>query len=328
MKRFISLILSIIMSLSLCIPVMATDEGTNNFELPKDWKSNVESYKITFEKDTALSINEMPNNAISDSMNWDEEQKAITLAHNKRVAEQAKAFVKSLGLSEDGFEDIEELCIEQLESYKERDDAQLISYTVNTPQKSSSPSESDLLYFGTYQNRDFYFFYPSEAEECTNIKKQTTKSILQNWAKALISVLLSYSGGGSETVTATVQWSDILKISSLPKNYVITDNAFSESYCNVVVHTRGIYTQFGNGDYEMLTSQQFGEVYPYVVFHPVDPPEHNAAISYDYGFAGIVTSPRYSLSTNELCKEAWQKFYGALVFPDRLLLSSLNTYWK
>ena len=301
--------------------------------MDEEWDTYADSFKITFERESVpeLSTDSMSRN--SSSVDYDEAQKTIALEHNARVAEQAKEFVRSLNLSEKNFGYIEEFCLAELDYYSTMEDAQLISYTVHTPKQNSgvnrsSPSESDLMYFGTYQARDFYFFYPSEAETTTNVKRQSTKSVLQNWAKALLGVLLSYNGGGSETVSVTTLWSDIMSISSLPQNYVVKDNAYAESYCDVVVHTRGIYTQFGNGDYEMLTSQQFGEVYPFVNFYPVDRPTYPGCISYDYGYEGIVTSPRYNAGTSALCQEAWQKFYGSLVLPDTLLLSSLKTYWR
>lgn len=336
MKKLLSVFLAILSLLVCTLPVFATSsENTYEVYTPMDeeWETITDSYKITFERDNLLENTEIAVVTDSDDANYEEIQKEIAYDHNAKAAEQAKEFVKSLNLKENGFDYIEEFCLAELDYYATMEDAQLISYTVYTPKKvpaerSSSPTKSDLMYFGTYETRDFYFFYPSEAETTTNIKKQSTKSVLQDWAKALLNVLLSYNGGGAETVSFTATWSDIMNISSLPKNYVVKTNAYTESYCDVKVHTRGIYTQFGNGDYEMLTSQQFGEVYPYVNFYPLDRPDYPGCISYDDGYQGIVTSPNYNAGTTALCREAWQKFYGAYVAPDRILLNSLKTYWR
>lgn len=330
-KRLIAGVLVAMMVASMmATTVFAVEPRVDGAEEKKVyWEEDVNSYQIRFERDSLPEISAI---SVVGENDYEEAQKVLTREHNAKVAQQAKDFVKSLNLSEENFGYIEEFCLEELDYYSAMEDAQLISYTVHTPKNSteisSSPSKSDLIYFGTYQSRDFYFFYPSEAETTTNIKKQSTKSILQQWAKALLNVVLSYNGGGSETATASVSWSDIMSISDLPKNYIVKDNAYSESYCDVKVHTRGIYTQFGNGSYQMLTSQQYGEVYPFVNFYPVDRPAQPGCITYDYGYDGYVTSPRYNAGTSALCQEAWQKFYGAYVAPDKLLLTSLQTYWK
>lgn len=336
MKKFIACFLTLMTMASLCMPTFAVAQDNSDSAcytpMDEEWAMVADSYKITFDRDTITENDEMMLAENESPNDYDEVQKELAREHNANVAEQAKNFVRALNLSDKNFGYIEEFCLEELDYYASMEDAQLISYTVYTPkQKSgskSSPTESDLMYFGTYQTRDFYFFYPSEAVTTTNIKKQSTKSILQQWAKAILSVLLSYNGGGAETISVTTTWSDIMSISSLPANYTVTNEAKSESYCDVEVHTRGIYTKYGNGDYEMVTSQQYGVVYPFVNFYPADRPNYPGCISYDYGYQGIVTSPRFNDGTTELCKEAWQKFYGSTVYPDRLLLNSLKTYWR
>lgn len=335
MKKIVSTILASLTLVTCTVPAFAS-ESDNIYSEPtalcEEWENVSDAHKITFERDN-IPENDILLLSSDDPINYDDAQKVIAREHNGRVTEQAKQFVKSLNLAEQNCGYIEEFCLDELDYYATLEDVQIIEYTVYTPKQRlsderSSPTKDDLMYFGTHQNRDFYFFYPSEAKATTNHKKQSTKSILQDWAKAILSALLSYSGGGGEVVSITSTWADFMSVSSLPKNYIVKDDAYSESYCDVVVHTRGIYTELGNGSYQMLTSQQFGEVFPYVNFFPLDRPAYPGCITKDYGFQGIVTSPRYNAGTKALCREAWDMFYGTLTFPDKLTLSSLKMYWK
>jgi hypothetical protein len=211
------------------------------------------------------------------------------------------------------------------------EDAQLTSYTVYTPNRSSeatlssSPSESDLTYFGSYGGRKFYFFYPSSAGVKTNIQKQSTTSKLQSWINNILGCTMVFAD-----IEVSALWSSFQLSMGAPDNYIVQSGAFTQSFCNLTMYTRGIYTQYGNGDYDMLTSQQFCNVYPYMVFHPVDSPNYAGSYNKDYGFQGQVFSPKYKNSTTSLCKEAWQLFNGTWILNahDRVNTSAFKTIWE
>lgn len=93
--------------------------------------------------------------------------------------------------------------------------------------------------------------------------------------------------------------------------------------------TRGVYTQYGNGDYDMVTSQQYAETYPYMLFHPVDSPDYKEYYGKRFGYSGNVYSRKYKNSASKLCEEAWQVFYGSLVADkfDTVNIRSFKTVW-
>ena len=325
-KRIISIVVCLSMLIST-MPAIASDVQLNLVENNYEdqaiiSKQNSDVHTITFEEST-LSGNTSRALANS-SISYEEAQAQLVKNHNIAAVEKAKDYVESLHLAEAGLEYIEEFCLNELDYYMNIEDAQLLSYTVYTPKSplSSSLSETDMLYFGTYGGLDFYFYYPSEAELKTNVKKQTSTSVLQYWVNNILNCIMSFSG-----TEVSVAWSVFRTLMGAPQQYKVTTGAFTENYANLNIKTRCIYEENYS---KVLSSQQFANVYPYMVFHPVDSPTYLGSYNYDCGYQGMVYSRKYKDNVTDLCKEAWQIYYGTLVVDrfDTIDTSTFKTIWE
>ena len=330
MKKAISVLLATTLCASLATPAFATAELNEVSYSFEEFKKDVDAHTITFGEST-LPETEMRTSSLS-SLNYDEVQKAISREHNAVVVEEAKEYVRSLNLHEAGLGFIEKSCIAELESYASLEDAQILSYTVYTPKmdnsaalnQRSSPAEPELTYLGTYQARDFYTYFPSSLSTKTNVKKNTNKSKLQQWVDCIINCTLVFA-----PIEVNAVWATFQNKMGAPDQYTVQTSAFTESYCNLNIYTRGVYTKFGNGAYDMVTSQQYAQTYPYMIFHPVDSPKYDEFYGHSFGYKGNVYSNKYKNSANDLCKEAWQVFYGSLVVDkfDKINTSAFKTLW-
>lgn len=334
-KKVMCIVLSLVLLALSVVPAFAVETSSTHAEEcavleDQEYQSYIEefcdSYTITFEDELSLS----EDNAVSvSSLENEANSKENVKSHNELAAQEAIEYVDKLNLSEKGWETIENTCIDELNYYATLDEAKLLSYTVHVPKSNASISASSppsgYFYFGEYGGKTFYFYYPSDAGFVTNVCKETSTSNLQKWVNSALTLYTIF--GPTKTATA---WSVIQLLMGVSSNYTVRNGAFLESYCNVQVKTRGIYTLYGNGSYQMVTSQQFGSVFPYVVFHPCDPPKYNGAFSKDYGYQGQVFSPKYKNTTTDLCKEAWQAYNGAVVLSqhDKVSLSSCKQYFK
>jgi len=293
-KRMVSVVLAALILSSCIVPAMAYHEGNdalsgieyalnNEIETVSDveFRSYMDkicdSYTITFQEDNLSS--EVPNNRLLTAEVSKETAKAV-IAHNKKAAQQAKSYVMSLNLKAAGYAFIEESCLEELERYEKMDDFQILSYTIHVPKNNSNSQVSTLaappanfFYFGTYGGRDFYFYYPSTTNGKTTNYKQISQSVLQQWVNNAVNLVMVFAD-----IRVSAGFSAFQALMGAPKNYTVKTGAFTENYFNANVHTRGIYTLYGNGTYQMLTSQQYAEIYPYAVFHPVDSPAYGAHI--------------------------------------------------
>lgn len=321
LKRISAMIFAVALVISLVPTTMAVD-GTEDDEF-SEFLTNVNSNTIYFEETDSSEDNLAVASATdADEEQWDKQQRADAKRHNEEVIQKAKEYVWSLDLQSKGLGFIENSCIEELESYEGMDDGQILSYTVYTP-KSDSPSIDDLTYLGTHQARKFYTYFPSSMETKSNIKKDT-RSTLQKWADQVVSCFLVF-----QSVEVNAGWYVFQNMMGAPKDYTVKSAAFTESYCNLNIHTRGVYTQYGNGDYDMVTSQQYAETYPYMIFHPVDSPDYKEYYGKRFGYSGNVYSRKYKNSASKLCEEAWQVFYGSLVADkfDTVNIRSFKTVW-
>lgn len=326
--RIVTTFLILPLALSLAAPTMAHEapEAPPNFDgneatFQEYINSISNSYTITFdESDQSQDI--LYSNVSAQSTSNDTE------TYNEKAAKKATDFVKSLNLSEKGYQEIETFCLEELASYAKMEDATLVSYTVHVPKETSvqaAKPPAGYFFFGSYGGRDFYFYYPSTGTIKTNIKKESTKSTLQKWVSGSVNLLMSYA-----SIKVSVPWTIFQTILGTPSGYTIKNGAHVDHYCNVNIHTRGIYTLYGNGKYSMVTSQQFGDVYPYAVFHPCDSPKYAGSYNKDFGYKGQVFSPKYKQSTQNLSKEAWQVFNGAVGIGkhDKINTQSYSGFFK
>lgn len=279
-------------------------------------------YTIDFSES---SFPNRPLDAARNSQEYELALKDLNKEHNRKAAEEATDFIMSLNLKELSLESLEETCIEELQNYAEMEDAQLVSYTVNIPKSNLQSAVAASVpegynFFGTFGGRDFYYYYPSTASVKTTNFKQTTTSTLQNWVNLSVNLVMAFAD-----ITVTTPFTAFQIMMGAPSNYTVKTGAYTENYFNVNVHTRGIYTLYGNGSYQMLTSQQIGLVYPYVIWHPVDSPTYLGAYVTDYGLKGAVYSSKYNNSSASLCQEAWQAYNGAFV-TDRFNTINMNSY--
>lgn len=338
MKKTISFLLALVI-LSYSIPAMASEgdhfpmdaiaKEEGNMVDDSLYDENGKPSDLYFEANTiSFSETVLPESISTlDAASEEDAQKAIALAHNQDVAKQAREYVQSLNLAQRGLSHIEKACLNELDYYASLEDGQLLSYTVYTPKSISTAASvpSDLLYFGTYGGRDFYYNVPADAVVKSNVEKQNERDILLAWAQYLINLYLIFN-----RIESIAMWSDVLSAMNAPSGYKVTEGAFVDSYANLKVYTRYIYTEYGAGSYEPITSQQFCEVYPYAVYHPVDPPLYNGSYDIEFGYQGQSYSPRYRDSREELCKQAYQIYFGAWDpgAHDKIGISTFRTIWK
>lgn len=155
MKKLISIILLLVLTLSLCAPSFAsTDEPEDAF--------CIDNY-------IQYTINLTEQNPNMRSENGDSIDAAID-------------YVESLGLEDIGYSYIEEACLCELNGYKE-DGVVLENYTVLVPKTRTK------FLFGTYANSKFYYEYTSVA----NMRRDTIGSKKSNsneiqWEKWILGV--------------------------------------------------------------------------------------------------------------------------------------------
>ena len=334
-KRAVCFMLVLAISSTFVLPAMAyrgnTDVSSENVEILKEesfheYMDEISTpHTITFERSEPPRENNTDMDQVMMSVD-NNTATEVSLSHNERVAEEAKAFVLSLGLADEGLGFIEEACLEELEAYSTMEDAQLISYTVHVPKDpadiaptASVPAKYTL--FGTYGGRDFYFYYPSSASVITNICEQTNKAKLQQFMSGALNVLMVFAD-----IRVSAAWA----ILGVPSGYTVQVGAKLENYCQVDLYTRGIYTLYGNGTYQMVTSQQYGDVFPYMVFHTAKQPDYPPTYTKEFGYKGQVYSSKYKNSQASLCKEAWQAFNGSVVLNkyDKVDLSCCKQYFQ
>lgn len=333
MKRKLgSVFLAAIITYLMVIPSYAVEYSENNFEelseeeIRNSIELNCDSFNIRFDgNDNNTTL--MDSHEIN---SFNEETETDILTKNSKRSAVAAEFIKSLNLSEKGYESIETFCLNELEYYGKMEEAELISYTVHVPKESSSGTRASAppkgyTFFGSFGGRDFYFYYPSTLKLKTNVQKTQSQSTLQKWVNGSTNLLMAYAN-----IKISVPWTIFQTIIGTPSNYKVTVGAHLEHYCNVNIHTRGIYTLYANGTYQMLTSQQFGDVYPYNVFHPADSPKYQGSYNHDFGYKGQVFSPKYKKSVSALCQEAWEIYNGAYSPDnhDKILLTSYSGFFQ
>lgn len=335
-KNILCLTLAISLCLSLVIPAFATDEINAEPDALSELRSDEimdrmakisTPYTIEFER-SVVPQTYAANNV--EDVSIDAAEKAVNKAHNEEAVRQAEELLFSLDLSESGYGFIEEACLQELNYYKEQDEVQLLSYTIFAPNENyetavlaSTPSDSDLFYFGTYNSKDFYFYYPSMAEVQSKIVKQTSTSSIQKWVSGIVNFFAQF--GSIEVQFAWQLFQNQLNVAG---KYEVHDSAFLESYCILQMHTRYIYGKGGNNNNILLSSQQFCEVYPYTVLHTGN--TSKPTVTVNYGYAGQAFSTKFNNGTAKLCQEAWQIFYGSVVLDrfNDLKVDQLKTFFK
>lgn len=310
-KRVISLLLALVMCLSLCTNVFAMEKPVNEIDLSSD-DIPCDKYTITFDLPQA----KLPADFSKDDLISYE--KNIVLPHNQCSAQKAIEYVESLHLPDYNLAFIEESCLAELETISIASDYVLTSYTVlvpvgalSTPAVASSNSHgtmplADLTYYGTYANRDFYYYTFSESTTSTEYKRTSNRMVA--YFNQLIDLVLCFL---DVDITVPVT----LIRNGLPSGYTPNSSAYCEYYFNVNTRTRGIYTKYyvissGTYRYDMVTSQQYGHLYPFIVYHPVDSPRYNGSYDIELGWQGVAHTPNYSNKTWQL-QHAYNVFQGS-----------------
>lgn len=335
-KNILCLSLAIYLCISLTVPAFAIDEINAEPCTVSEFQSDEivdrmakmsNAHTIEFERSIVpqmYSINSEEDTSTAGT------EKAVNKAHNEEAVQQAKELLDSLNLSESGYRFIEEACLQELNYYMEQDDMQLRSYTIFVPKENyevavpaSTPSDSELSYFGTYNAKNFYFYYPSMAEVDSKIVKQTSKSDIQNWVSGIVDFFTIFG-----SVQVQFAWKFFQNRMNVSDNYEVHNGAFLESYCILHMHTRCIYAKGGNNSNILLSSQQFCEVFPYTVLHTGD--TSCPTVTENYGYAGQVFSSKFKNDTSKLCMEAWQIYYGTVVLDryNKINTNQTKSYFK
>lgn len=322
-KRALSFFLTLCMSFTLITSAFSA-EPTLNCASSTDEEVSYDRYTITFD----LPLQQLSlTRTDADVLQYEQD---VVLPHNQRAAKTASEYVKSLGLSSHNLSFIEESCLSELDAISGDSDYVLTSYTVLVPQGGLSTQSnydtmplSELSYYGTYANQDFYFYTFSESEQSTEYKRVSNR--MQAFFDSLINLFLCF-GPAEVTVPAT-----ILK-SEFPTGYTPNSQAYCEYYFNVNIRTRGIYTKYyvastGSYRYDMVTSQQYGHLYPFLIYHPVDSPTYKGAYVYDLGWQGAAHTPHYSDKDWQL-QNAYNVFHGSLINVNQKVMDySTSYYW-
>lgn len=325
MKKYLSILLSCAVILNISAPALAFDAGGKSVaseEIP-----DCDKYKITFD----LPVEELKNGYSAREL--EEYETTVVKNHNEQVAEQAKDFVLSLGLADANLDFIEDSCLQELDEIANVTDYLLTSYTVRVPKgalsseaslNSTAPLDS-LTYYGTYANRDFYYYYFSESTGSTEYKKTTSQCKL--WAQNLLDLVLCFADAG-----ITVPYTYVKQAMGNPIGYTPNDKAYSSFYFNVNITSRGIYTEYRTlpsmtVTYQQVTSGQIGHLYPFVIYHPVQSPTYLGSYNIELGYQGAVYTPNFKDKDKQL-KEAYNAFIGGVEYHYKVMDYKRSYYWE
>lgn len=319
-KSMLSILLVVVVMLSNVIPASAISlPRETSPQITKDapYQENAVAHTINLEESAASTAG---RDGSVNSQYFVQRQDAVQTRnsirnHNIKAVAKAKEYVQSLNLSESGLEYIEDACLAELDTYKTSEDTELTSYTVFTPDNSVGLSRSSLpsnMYkYGTYNNVDFYFYYPAEAT--VNVHKDLTdQTKLQKWINNMVNIGISCL-----STELSVTFAACNALWGMPSGYSVHNGEFTQAYAIVKVYTRHIGALSGNGNWIDLTSQQYGNVWLYFCYH-TNNTSGQKVYTTDLGFVGQCFSPRYQLGPQELCYEAWQVYMGSWSLPDKL----------
>lgn len=294
-KRIMSLVLALVMCMGLAAPAFAVVEQ-NAVDASQLEEPLYERHTIEFDASAALY-----------SLDGESDTQANI--------EAAKEYVRSLNLSEQGFDYIEESCLSQLEGFSEIEDFSLESYTVLTPKNVAATPQ----YYDTYKGFRFYTADYSEYVSMCKTKpkyaigkmdKQTLYDFFNevvNWGFTLF--------GNQVTCLAYTTLCDAL--GALSTDYIIFDGDMIEEIYKIdPTIARGIYTKSGpNNSFVRYYSSERGTCYAQIVYYSCMPGTPGATtIDFD---PVDVTMPNYDNKTYQMEQAYNWIMYAGTEYPYR-----------
>lgn len=219
MKKFVSIILAIVMLFSVTIPAYATSNSTSFVSASEEEHTycadNYTQYTIDFTQTRSGEF---------------------SYASDANTVDTAIAFVESLELKDMGYAHIEEACLNELNTYKENDIV-LEEYTVLVPKTR------EMYFYGTYLGYDYYYEYTS-VSKFDHLTEGATKGAKEeqwnDWVLGLMTLILGFAVPTEWSVPYSV-------VSSVTGLYDVSSihygdyNVYTEDYTDV--YTRTIYKQ-------------------------------------------------------------------------------------
>ena len=313
-KRLIFMVLCLCMASLMIVPAWAASPETYEEE---DIEANYDKHTITFDTDMSEGLmSEEPDARLL----TDEERREVHLLN----VSEAREFVLSLELKAQGFELVEEACLQELDEYEKMDDIILESYTVLTPKKTTRATPSNLQTFGTKNGRTFYYNMTSQAAYEAKKNSYKTLGTIQNWVNGAVDIMLSFA-----PYKYTIPYTVFKTTMGTPSGWTVKSDSYVEYFVRIQPTTRNIYTQVGN-DWRCLLSNQTGKADPTVVFHNMD--TRYPAIVTKAQPSATVTTPSYNDKTTllNMAYSQWQyNAYGNDPFTQTIKqnLANLSISW-
>ncbi|MBS6217315.1 MAG: hypothetical protein KH704_10395 [Clostridiales bacterium] len=168
----------------------------------------------------------------------------------------AKKYVLSLNLSSNGFEHIEEACLNELNLLQENNFI-LTSYTVLTPKAAAS-----YTLYGTYNGVNFYSSYYSSRSGYSEKISTSVKSTLVNWLSGSTSLVLGIVEGNK----FSIPFSLLQSAAGSTETITYHEGASASYYCAIEATSLGVFSKTGS-NYTLCYSTEKGQARPYIVYH-------------------------------------------------------------
>lgn len=177
MKKFLSLSLATVFLLATCFPVFADANESSFSNSHDDFDLDLNDYiQYTIDLSSEKSSNYISASSEGKNVPANSIDKAID-------------YVSSLELDDKGYSHILEVCIDELNFYKD-EDVILEKYTVLVP------SANSMQYFGTHSGYDFYCQYVSISNmrrETKGAEKNSSNADVWNgWITGVLDLVLTF----------------------------------------------------------------------------------------------------------------------------------------
>lgn len=228
MKKFLSLSLATVFLLATCFPVFADANESSFSNSHDDFDLDLNDYiQYTIDLSSEKSSNYISASSEGKNVPANSIDKAID-------------YVSSLELDDKGYSHILEVCIDELNFYKD-EDVILEKYTVLVP------SANSMQYFGTHSGYDFYCQYVSisnmRRETKGAEKKSSNADVWNGWITGVLDLVLTFISDNWVMPYSLIRSAIGLSVTSSDVHYG-SYNEYVEQFSNTV--TRVIYKQRGS----------------------------------------------------------------------------------